>query len=389
MKNIDSLIIIQAFFVTLFLLFVLRPVSKKIGLTDKPNARKKHEGEIPLIGGLSIYLCLLALFYWLPVKNYAYLISATLLVACGTIDDFKPLSYKIRLIIEVVAALIVIQWGGIEIKSLGNIFGFGEVSLGYFSPVFTVFAIIGGINAFNMIDGIDGLAGSLSLLVFILIFIVGLNTPSIVSLCLIFIPAICAFLLFNLRILGRKKASIFLGDSGSMLFGFTISCLVILASQNENRIISPATVLWVLAIPLFDSISIMVRRIKKGKSPFSPDREHFHHILPLAGYSINQTICIILTLSFGLGCFGIIGEILINLPDWLLFYLFLGLFFLFFWGMSHSWKMMKIARILRFIERRGERRKTDRRKNTSPYYGVERRVLPDRRSGLDRRKPKN
>ncbi|MCK5831502.1 MAG: hypothetical protein KAH20_14500 [Methylococcales bacterium] len=379
MKNIDSLIIIESFFLTVLLLLVLSPISKIIGHTDQPTARKKHEGEIPLIGGISIYLCLLILFNWLPEKNYAYLVSATLLVICGTVDDFKPLSYKIRLIVEVMAALIVIIWGDIEINSLGNILGFGEVSLGYFSSVFTVFAIIGGINAFNMIDGIDGLAGSVSLLVFFLIFIIGINTPEIVSLCLLFLPAICAFLLFNMRILGRKKASIFLGDSGSMLFGFTISCLVILASQGENKIISPSVVLWIIAIPLLDSISIMLRRIRKGNSPFAPDREHFHHILPLAGYSINQTISIILALTFCLGCFGILGEKLLYLPEWSMFFLFLSLFYLYYWGMSHAWKIMKFARFFRFKERQENRRDTIRGKSNSSYTGVNRRVLIDRR----------
>ena len=109
MKNIDSLIIIESFFLTVLLLLALCPLSKLIGHTDQPSSRKKHVGEIPLIGGISIYLCLLVLFYWLPVKNYAYLFSATLLVVCGTIDDFKPLSYKVRLIVEVMAALIVIK----------------------------------------------------------------------------------------------------------------------------------------------------------------------------------------------------------------------------------------------------------------------------------------
>lgn len=382
MKNVE-LLIIGSFFLTVFLLLSLCPISKKIGHIDRPCSRKKHEGEIPLIGGIGIYLCLLMLFYWLPVKNYAYLFSATLLVACGVADDFKPLSYKIRLIVEVMASLIVIKWGGVEITSLGNIFGLGEIPLGSFSEIFTVFAIIGGINAFNMIDGVDGLAGSVSLIAFFLIFIIGFNTLGITSLCLVFLPAISAFLFFNMRIVGRKKASIFLGDSGSMLFGFTISCLVILASQGESKNISPSVVLWIIAIPLFDSISIMIRRIRKGNSPFAPDREHFHHILQLAGFSINQTIGIILALTFSFGCFGVFGEKILNLPEWFLFFLFLSFFTLYYWGMSHSWKIMKAARLFR-QKNSQSRRETIKRKDNLPYSGKNRRVsLPDRRMATD------
>ncbi|MCK5829551.1 MAG: UDP-N-acetylglucosamine--undecaprenyl-phosphate N-acetylglucosaminephosphotransferase [Methylococcales bacterium] len=383
MTTIYSLLILESFFITFFLLLVLHPIAKKLGHTDKPSSRKRHSGDVPLIGGLSIYFCILILFYWLPIKNYAYLVSASLIVACGVIDDKRELSAKFRLFVEFLAAIIMIKWGGVEINDLGNIFGLGNVSLGYFSSAFTIFAIIGGINAFNMLDGIDGLAGTLSLLVFILILIISLNAPEIATYCLLFIPAISAFLLFNLRIFGRKKASIFLGDTGSMLFGFTIACLIINASQGENNIISPITVLWIIAIPLFDSISIMIRRIRKGKSPFAPDREHFHHILLLAGYSVNQTVGIILLVAFSAGSFGILCDLLLDAPDWLMFYIFLSLFYLYYWGMTHSWKMMKIARYL--LEHKNDRRQSQRRKNDTTYSNKNRRILLTRRIGKDRR----
>lgn len=382
MSNISSLLIIESFFITLFLLLALCPLAKKVGHTDKPSSRKKHSGEVPLIGGISIYLCILFLFYWLPIENQAYLLSISLIVLCGIIDDHRELSAKVRIFVELLAAIIMIKWGGIEIVSLGNLLGFGDISLGYFSSIFTVFAIIGGINAFNMLDGIDGLAGTVSLMVFILILIIGLNTPEIATYCLLFIPAISAFLLFNLRIFGRQKASIFLGDTGSMLFGFTVACLIIDASQGEKNIISPITVLWIIAIPLFDSISIMIRRIRKGKSPFAPDREHFHHILLLAGYTVNQTVGIILIIAFTAGSFGILGDLLLKLPEWLMFYIFLSLFYLYYWGMTHSWKMMKFVRFIH--DHKGEKRVIERRKKNVIYSGKNRRFY-NRRIDKERR----
>ncbi len=379
----DISILLMSLLITFGLLFALQPLAIKMGLTDQPSSRKTHSGEIPLIGGICIYLCLLILYYWLPIHNLAYLIAASLIVVCGIIDDYKDVSYKIRLIIEVLAVLIMITWGGVHIISLGNLLGFGEIQLGYFSYIFTAFAIVGGINAFNMIDGIDGLAGSLSLVAFFLIYAIAFNHSEIFTLCLVFIPAISAFLFFNLRLFGRKKASIFLGDTGSMLFGFTISCLIIRASQGENNTIPPVAVLWLIALPLFDSVSIMFRRLQKGRSPFEPDREHFHHILPLAGYSINQTVSIIVAISLTLSTLGLIGIKVLKFPEWLMFLLFLGFFALYYWGMSHAWMVMKIARYIR--EHKNDRRKKDRRVENVAYSGSERRVTQDRRSGIDRR----
>ncbi|MFA5921282.1 MAG: hypothetical protein WC856_08315, partial [Methylococcaceae bacterium] len=151
-----AVLISSSFFITIAAMLLLRPIAFKIGLTDKPSSRKKHQGEIPMIGGLAIYLCItyviLTQSVHVPV-NMAFLTAVTIIVVTGLIDDFKDLSFKVRLTAEMVAALIMVKWGGIEITSLGNLLGFGEIQLGMFSTLFTVFAIVGGINAFNMIDG--------------------------------------------------------------------------------------------------------------------------------------------------------------------------------------------------------------------------------------------
>ena len=384
MEFIMMPVAVGSFFVTLSLILSLCPVARMFNLTDQPCSRKNHSGEIPLIGGLCIYICLLILSFWLPININAYLFAATLITLCGIFDDYKDISFKIRLAVECLAALIMIYYGNVQITSLGNILGTGVIELGYFSTIFTVFAVVGGINAFNMIDGIDGLAGSLSLITFVLLLFVGFSIPVILILCTLFIFAISAFLLFNMRIFGRKKASVFLGDTGSMLIGFTISYLIILASQGENKIISPVIVLWIIALPLFDSISIMLRRIQKGKSPFAPDREHFHHILPLAGYSINQTVVIIISSAFILGSFGLIGDRLLHLPEWFLFSVFLCQFALYYWGMCHAWQTMKIARYIR--EFGNDRRKSKERRKLEMAFEKERRVADqERRSGIDRR----
>ena len=342
----------SSFFITIAAMILLRPIAFKIGLTDKPTSRKKHQGEIPMIGGLAIYLCITCLILTQSVDvpvNIAFLTAVTIIVATGLIDDFKDLSFKIRLAAEMVAALIMVKWGGIEITSLGNLLGFGEIQLGMFSTLFTVFAIVGGINAFNMLDGVDGLAGGTSLIIYFLLSILCLtyNFDNSLPFCFILAPATAAFLLFNFPIPGRNKAPAFLGDTGSMLLGFTICWLVISASQGDNKIFSPVTALWLIGAPILDTFCIMIRRIRKGRSPFAPDREHFHHILQVAGYGRYAILFIILSFTATLAAIGLAGDILFNAPDWVMFYLFMIVFALYYWGMSHAWKMVKVARHLR------------------------------------------
>ena len=380
----------SSFFITLAAILLLRPIAFKIGLTDQPSSRKRHQGEIPLVGGLAIYLCITYIFLTqsLDVPVYiAFFTAATIIVATGLVDDFKGLNFKFRFAAEIIAALIMIKWGGIEIISLDNLLGFGEIQLGIFSTLFTVFAIVGGINAFNMIDGIDGLAGGTSLIIYFLLSILSLiyNSTNSLLFCFVLAPATAAFLLFNFPIPGRKKASAFLGDTGSMLFGFTICWLVISASQGDNKIISPVTVLWLIATPILDSFCIIIRRIRKGRSPFAPDREHFHHILQVAGHGRYTILFIILSFAAALAVIGIAGDILFSIPDWVMFYLFVIVFALYYWGMSHAWKMVKVARYLR--EHQNERRKKQSLRHSSlhPLPFADRRILSDRRSDIDRR----
>ena len=148
--------------------------------------------------------------------------------------------------------------------------------------------------------------------------------------------AIMAFLAFNLRIFGRQKGSIFLGDSGSTLLGFVVCWLIISASQGDDRMISATLVLWLIAIPLCDSVCIMMRRIHKGRSPFSADREHLHHVLPMKGFSINQTLAIILAMSILLAVLALTASLFFEVPDNYLFVAFLAFFSLFYWAMHNT-----------------------------------------------------
>ena len=163
-----------------------------------------------------------------------------------------------------------------------------------------------------------------------------------------------------------------MGDTGSTLFGFTVCWLLVDVSQGEKNLISPTTALWIMALPLFDSVCIMLRRISKGRSPFSPDREHLHHVFHVAAYSINQTLGIVLAFSFGLSFIGIIASLLLKVPEPVLFGFFILLFACYYWLMNHAWTVIKICRYLNHTK------VSDRRVENI-------KIEDERRSGIDRR----
>jgi len=336
------------FIVSIVLIWILQPVAKKIGLVDKPGGRKKHLGRVPLIGGIAMMGGLVATLLSLdePIGMVSgLLMGGALLLAVGTIDDIVSLSPFTRFLAQITAALIMITMSSVYLQDFGYLLGNETFSLGVWAIPVTVFATVGVINAINMSDGMDGLAGGL-----VLVALFGLGFFNVTSgtgqhtyLFLALITVVTAFLIFNIRTAWRSHAQIFMGNGGSMLLGFIIAWLLIYQTQGDQRAVSPVFALWILALPLLDTVCIMLRRIFKGRSPFAPDREHFHHILLVAGYSVNQSVWIILCLASLLAMMGVIG-IYVDMPDMVMFIAFLALFAFYFWGMSHAWKVMKVIK---------------------------------------------
>jgi UDP-GlcNAc:undecaprenyl-phosphate GlcNAc-1-phosphate transferase len=221
----------------------------------------------------------------------------------------------------------MIYFAETQLFSLGNLFGFGAIDLGMFGVVITVFAVIGCINAFNMVDGIDGLLGGLSVVTFggigILLWLVGEKNLS--YLCLLLVVCMVPYIVMNLGLIGRER-KVFMGDAGSMMIGFTVIWLLIGASQTGgNPMIRPVTALWLIALPLMDMTAIMIRRIKDGKSPFKPDREHLHHICQRLGCSSIQTLILICSIATLFASVGVVGEVFL-IPEFLMFYSFITVF---------------------------------------------------------------
>jgi len=353
---------------------LLIPCAVAVGLVDRPDNRKHHNGEIPLVGGLGVFLAFMCVGAWVfPVNQVTVSIalSSLLMVKVGLLDDRHDLSVKLRIVVQMLAASVLVFGGGVQIETLGNLFSTGEVKLGWFAAPFTIAAIMTAMNAYNMIDGIDGLLGSLSLVTFLGIAALAMMHYQAVPLliAIIMIAALLVFLARNLsgKSLGLRK--VFMGDAGSMFIGQLIVCLLALmtvplqvanfdvlpelfASAHSAESVRPVAVLWLIAIPLIDMFGIMARRILKKESPFKPDRDHLHHIFMRAGFTPSETLGLITLAAFLLLLTGLVLEIF-QVPESIVALLFVGLFWLYVLCLRHAWRLASLIRSWRGIENVG------------------------------------
>ncbi|WP_404539876.1 undecaprenyl/decaprenyl-phosphate alpha-N-acetylglucosaminyl 1-phosphate transferase [Dyella agri] len=278
-----------------------------LGLVDRPDQRKQHLGEVPLVGGLAIFMGLIvgAACYGAFRKFEGTLLeTAAVLALLGALDDRFGLSVRDRLLTQTIAILTVIASTGVYVHTLGQIFGH-EVALGWLGVPVTVIAVIGLVNAFNMMDGIDGLAGSLTLISIAAVLLFALPTPlhRVVALLALLGAATLPYLAANLGFMGGK---IFLGDAGSTLVGYLLAWALIRMSQIPETHLSPVDVLWCVALPVCDTLSVMYRRMREGQSPFRPDRGHIHHMLLGSGLSPRATLMALVVLAMALASIGAI-----------------------------------------------------------------------------------
>ena len=257
--------------------------------------------------------------------------------------------------IQAVLAILMIDLGNVYLDHLGQILGPFQLTLGSIGLIITVFATIAIINAFNMIDGIDGLLGGLSIVSFaaigILMFRDGQMDMAYWSFALI--VAILPYLLLNLGIPLGPKYKVFMGDAGSTLIGFTIIWILLLSTQGKGHPMNPVTALWIIAVPLIDMVAIIYRRLRKGKSPFRPDRLHVHHLMVRAGLTSRQAFLLITFFAAICATIGILGEVF-YINEWAMFIAFIVLFFLYAYSITKAWK---ITRWVRRMKRRARRNK--------------------------------
>lgn len=330
---------------TLLIIITLQPIAKKIGLVDKPSNRKLHTGEIPLIGGIAMFIGFSLSLVTLNVplsEMRSFLFAIIILMIMGVMDDYKELSVRSRFAIELVAATVLVSAGGIILFNLGDLFSLGDVRLKLWAIPFTVVCIVGLINAMNMSDGVNGLAGGYSFVTFASLFYLSLGRSDLLEtkIIIIFMSVLIPFLVFNLQIFRNKTALVFMGDAGSAFLGFSCAWLLIKLTQIDNPVMQPVVALWIFALPLFDMFSIMLRRLLKRKSPFKPDNEHFHHIFVSAG--VGKKISLIIPLLIAI-LFSVTGIAFFkyNVPEYISFGVFLMLFFIYFFVVKHTWKVMR------------------------------------------------
>ncbi|MEJ2763334.1 UDP-N-acetylglucosamine--undecaprenyl-phosphate N-acetylglucosaminephosphotransferase [Photobacterium sp. MCCC 1A19761] len=326
-------------------LFVFRKLAKRVGLVDKPNARKLHQGVIPLVGGVSIFTTLtIAFLLFTPIAQdtILYLGSAAVLVMMGVIDDRLDISFKIRLVIQAAVSLAMIQIAGKSLHNLGFLMGSEAIELPLaMSYLVTIFGVIGAINAFNMVDGIDGLLGGLASVTFAALgymFWVDGNAE-LAAVCGLIVTAMVPYIMLNLGFPLGRRFKVFMGDAGSIFIGFTVIWLLIEATQGERVThIRPVTALWVIAVPLMDMATIMIRRIRKGQSPFKPDREHLHHICQRIGLSSGMSLVVICSLASVLAGIGIWSDVN-KISESVMFFSFLAVFVGYFLSISYIWRI--------------------------------------------------
>lgn len=331
------------------LLRFLGPVARHIGLVDPPGGHKAHENPTPLVGGIAMFIAfaLSILVFDIPFSTHRLLFAgALILIVVGVLDDFHSLSAKQRFTAQISAGLLMTLGAGVVLDDLGSLISpHWVLSLGSLAVPVSVFSTVGVINAVNMCDGVDGLAASLVLVTASALGLVAWVDDEAESFGILIVLAavVLAFLAFNLRYKGR--ALVYMGDAGSMFLGFVLAWFLIRFSQGEDRLVAPVTALWIFALPLIDTVAMMVRRILLGRSPFLADREHFHHMLLAAGFTPIQTLTLMLLLAFLAAVVGLAGVYLGIAEHWM-FLGFLALFALHFSTVSRGW------RVKRFLHKR-------------------------------------
>ena len=332
-----------SFVITVVFLFALRPLAVAVGLVDVPGGRKRHDVPVPVIGGIamSIGLGVGTSLAPHPVSWTPTMLGVYLLVVVGTIDDRFDLPANVRLVAQSCAALLVVLASGVVISSLGDPLFF-PLGLGHFSLPFTVLFVITIVNAFNLIDGIDGLAGGLALLSLIALAVIGIGTPTF-GVTVICGSTVAAYLIFNLPLGFNRPVRTFMGDAGSTTLGLIVATIGILSSQGPTPRITPVTGLWLVAVPVFDLFSAIVRRVLASKSPFAPDDSHLHHVLTASGLSHRKTLVVLLALATAFAFIGLIGDMLL-IPEGVMLPLWVIAGVLYYQLMRHAGPVVRLAR---------------------------------------------
>lgn len=292
-----------SFLISVFAIPSIIYVAHLKNLLDRPNDRTVHHVLTPRLGGLAIFAGLMSsmMIFGNMHEGVQYLLAGCIILFfIGLKDDMVSVAAFKKFFVQILATGIVMFMGDIRVTSFQGIFGIHELSYGA-SYAFTFLVIVGITNALNLIDGLDGLAGSLVLLAtgafgYIFLKYGGDEYLPYAMISFALMGGVAGFLRYNFR-----NAIIFMGDTGSLVCGFILAVLAIQLVEMQTVEASPSVAISIICLPIFDTMRVFVQRIINGVSPFTPDKNHIHHILLRA--NIGQSLTVILLVLFSLTVF--------------------------------------------------------------------------------------
>lgn len=314
--QIAMLIVISA--AAMALVAVVLPIAVRVsvraGFVDRPQGRKEHGRPVPPIGGLvimPIFLLVAPVVGGGLAPHWPLYLSISILVLTGVMDDRLDLSASIKLVLQLVVAGLMTISGESVLRDLGHLFGApNSLVLGPLAVPFTMACFVFMINAMNMIDGVDGLAGGLSLVMLGWLVVAALlgHDFSVAATAVLLMGLVAGFLVHNMRYPGHARATVFLGDAGSMALGLVVAHLAINVSQSPTPGLLPIGVALIILIPIVDAFALFIARIRAGRRAFEPGRDHIHHQLLTAGFRPGQVTAILMGIMFVAGWIGVLGT---------------------------------------------------------------------------------
>lgn len=318
-QNYPFLTILISFLIGLCFMPLVIDIAKKRNFVVKPNKRTSHEGAVPNIGGINIFISfLLTVFmfsYGIITQLQFTIIGVFIILIVGFVDDLIDIKATWKLVGELASAFFLIVVADIRLTNLHGFMGIAELSIGA-SYLLSFFVFIVIINALNLIDGVDGLASGLGIL-YSLFFAAYFTLTGNINLAIsayAMVGSLAVFFIYN--VFGGKR-KIFMGDSGSLLLGYMIALYVFeFCEMNAYHLVpakfhiqsAPAVAICVLSVPLYDTMRVMLTRIKKGVSPFHPDKNHIHHLLLRINLKHRQVTFVLLCVSVVFITLGLLGR---------------------------------------------------------------------------------
>ncbi len=312
-KYISSFDIFITFFLTILITSLVIKFSSRIGMLDVPNKRSAHVSPTPRGAGVAMFLSYMIILFFTHIDfvilHWGFFLGLSFVFLVGVIDDNKEVSPRLKFIFIIIATSLLFFVEGLKVETLGS-WGSFQVELPFVISLFiTLVGIIGFTNALNLIDGLDGLAGAIALVILASLWYVGYRYDDafILTISMFVMVSLIGFLIFN-----WSPASIFMGDSGSLVLGFIIATLSVRAMDY----ICDTSILFIAALPLIDTFVVMTRRIQRGLSPFLADKTHLHHKLLFVRGSVDGAVHIIIAMQILLSALGLLlrdGNDLINI----------------------------------------------------------------------------